>query len=192
MSLAILPLPEPPPGFRYYRTREEVRRAPELYAYQHLLLKAWDDSVLDLSGVLTINAIPTVYVSDRTRPLVANKAAQLQLTFWNQGLATTFLLREPGRVRVFSALCRPLPVDHATEETVQRDLLVESIELATQAAWHGRALRLYEELATGHYYARYPAKFDPEQTVDAYLLSNLQALRDKLIEGSARRRRSAT
>jgi hypothetical protein len=115
--------------------------------------------------------------------LTADRAAQLQLTFWNQGLATTFLLREPGRVRIFSALCRPLALDDATEDTLQRDLLVESIELATQAAWHSRALRLYEELATGHYYARFPTKFDPEQTVDACLLNNLQALRDKLIDG---------
>ncbi len=192
MSHEFQPLPEPPPGFRYYRTQEEVRHASELYAYQHLLLKAWgnrasknaDDKGLELSGILTVNGIPTVFVSDHRKPLPARAAAALQLAFWNQGLATTFLLREPGRVRVFSALCRPLARDDATDETIEKNLLVETIELATQAAWHERALRLYEELANGHYYARHPLRFDPEQSVNAYLLDNLKALRDRLITGA--------
>jgi hypothetical protein len=192
MSHEFQPLPEPPPGFRCYRTPEEVRHAPELYAYQHLLLKAWgnrasknaDDKGLELSGILTVNGIPTVFVSDHRKPLPARAAAALQLAFWNQGLATTFLLREPGRVRVFSALCRPLALHDATDETVEKNLLVETIELATQAAWHECALRLYEELANGHYYARHPLRFDPEQSVDAYLLDNLKALRDRLVTGA--------
>jgi hypothetical protein len=186
MNRAAQPLPDPPSGFRYYHKREEVRREPALYAYQHLLLKAWDDDVLKVSGILTLNGVPTVYVSERPRPLPPAQAAEVQRVFWNQGLATIFLLREPGRVRVFSALCRPLaPVD-ASEDRITRDLLVENIELATQAVWHVRALRLYEELANGRYYARFPLKFDSGQSVDAYLLGNLQALRDKLTTGSGK------
>jgi len=186
MSRAAQTLPEPPPGFRYYHSREEVRRTPELFAYQHLLFKAWNDDALKLSGVLTLNGIPTVYVSDRARPLPPGQAAEVQRAFWNQGLATTFMLREPGCIRIFSSLCRPLSPGDATGEKVRHHLLVESIELATQAVWHDRALSLYEELANGRYYARFPLKFDPRQSVDAYLLDNLQTLRDKLIVGPER------
>ena len=44
MSAALLqPLPDPPRGFRYYHVREDILRTRELFAYQHMLLRAWDE-----------------------------------------------------------------------------------------------------------------------------------------------------
>jgi hypothetical protein len=178
MSTALQPLPEPPHGFRYYAKRKDVLQCPDLLAYQHLVLKAWDD--LDLSGVLTLNGVPTVYISDSAKPLPPGEAAKRQLSFWNQGLATVLLLRDPQNVRVFSSMHPPLDPDTADEESVESSL-VESLGFATQAAW----AEFYIQLGTGHYYNRpeHREKFDPSATVDAYLLDNLAQVRNELASG---------
>ncbi|MBC8128243.1 MAG: N-6 DNA methylase [Gloeobacteraceae cyanobacterium ES-bin-144] len=180
MSLSAFQLlPEPPSGFRYYRSAKEILRAKDLLAYQHLLLRAWEE--MGLSAVLTLNGVPTVYVHDSKRLIEAATVAELQCNFWNQGLATVLLLREPGRLRVFSSMEKPLRPDTATQKDIDASM-VESINLATQAAW---AEKFYLELGTGHYYSKssHLSKFDPKETVDAYLIDNLEAVRDVLTSG---------
>ena len=59
---AARPLPEPPRGLQYYRSRRQLLQSPEIYAYQHMLLRAWEE--MHLSGVLTLNGIPTVYLRE--------------------------------------------------------------------------------------------------------------------------------
>lgn len=178
MSAAPIPqLPDPPRGFRYYHAREEVLRAPEMYAYQHMLLRAWDE--MRLSGVLTLNGTPTVYVRDESKPVTPEVAAKAHLQFWNQGVATVLLLRDPEKVRVFSSMKSPTDPKKATEREVD-ERLVEQLDLATQASW---AQRFYVELGTGHYYGGdREEKFQPKEAVDAYLLDNLAAVRDSLVD----------
>jgi Eco57I restriction-modification methylase len=177
MSAApLLPLPDPPRGFRYYRSRSAILRAPEIFAYQHTLLRAWDE--MHLSGVLTLNGLPTVYLRDERRPVSARVAAEAHLQFWNQGIATILLLCDPQYVRVFSSMMRPADPNKATDAGMEEQL-VEKIDLAAQAIW---AERFYTRLGTGHYYAAgRETKFEPKETVDAYLLSNLAAVRDLLV-----------
>ena len=171
-----LRLPEPPRGFGYYCSRREILRDPELHAYQHLLLRAWEE--MGLSGVLTLNGIPTVYVRDEPKPVTAAVAAEVQCQFWNQGTATVMLLRDTEKVRVFSSMIAPANPDTATDADIEQRL-VESLDLATQASW---AQKFYVQLGTGLYYAgSRQAKFDPIQTVDAYLLRNLAGVRDELV-----------
>jgi hypothetical protein len=67
-------------------------QSPEIYAYQHMLLRAWEE--MYLSGVLTLNGIPTVYLREEAKPVTAEVAANAQLQFWNQGVATVLLLRD--------------------------------------------------------------------------------------------------
>jgi hypothetical protein len=172
-----LALPEPPPGFRYYHSRKDLLRSPELFAYQHMLVRAWEE--MQLSGVLTLNGIPTVYIRDEPKPVTARVAAEVHRQFWNQGVAAVLLLRDPHVVRVFSSMTKPANPTTATEAEME-DRLVEKLELASVASW---ARRFYLQLGTGHYYGgSREAKFDPAQTVDAYLLSNLAAVRDALVE----------
>lgn len=173
------PLPDPPPGFRYYRDKKTVLRAPELFAYQHLMLKAWDE--MKLTGMLTLNGTPTVLISDSRKPLPPKEVAERHLTFWNQGLATILLLRDPHFVRVFSSMTKPLSSADVDAESIE-ETMVEAIDLATQAVW---AECFYLQLGNGHYYSKPEnrAKFDPKQTVDAYLLNNLEAVRDELVAG---------
>ena len=176
-----LPLPEPPRGFDYYQSKREVLRSPELFPYQHMLLRAWED--MNLSGILTLDGVPTVYVRDEIRPMPARAAAIAHRQFWNQGIATTLLLRDPGRVRVFSSMTVPANPDTATERDIEQRL-VEQIDLATQASW---AANFYVQIGTGSYYSGHrQKKFDPKMTVDAYLLANLAAVRDELVDLSLR------
>lgn len=182
MSVALLqPLPDPPPGFRYYRSELDIVRDADLLAYQHLLLRAWKG--MNLSGVLTLDGIPTVYIRDEKRPLAPAEAADAHRQFWNQGVATVLLLRDPEKVRVFSSTTAPVDPSAANKSEIDRRL-VEEIDLATQASW---AERFYLQLGTGSFYAgERSTKFDPAQAVDAYLLNNLAAVRDELTKGRSR------
>src|ERR1039457_1582530 len=164
------PLPDPPRGFRYYRSRQDLLGSPDILAYQHMLLRGWEE--MHLSGVLTLNGVPTVYLRDESKPVLPPVAAEAHRKFWNQGVASILLLRDPVTVRVFSSMTKPVNPAKATDPDIE-DRLVEQINLAELASW---AQRFYVQLGTGHYYAGdRQAKFDPEETVDAYLLSNLGA-----------------
>jgi len=174
------PLPDPPQGFRYYQSKREVVRDGTLLPYQHLLLRAWKE--MDLTGVLTLNGIPTVYVRDESRPPDPTQVATVHRQFWNQGVATVLLLRDPEKVCVLSSMTKPVNPSAANKGDID-DRLVETINLAAQASW---AKHFYIRLATGQYYSGdNEAKFDPQQAVDAYLIDNLAAVRDELTKGIA-------
>jgi len=174
------PFQNPPQGFCYYSSRQKILRDRTLLSYQHLLLRAWKE--MNLSGVLTLGGIPTVYVRDDKRPLAPARAAEVHRQFWNQGVATVLLLRDPVNVRVVSSMTAPIEPAKASDVDVE-DRVVETIRRANQASW---AQRFCLQLGTGHYYAGPRAeKFDPEETVDSYLLDNLGAVRDELTEGTA-------
>ena len=172
----IVAFPDPPRGFRYYRSRRQLLESPEIYAYQHMLIRAWDE--MHLSGVFTLNGVPTVYLRDETKPVNPELAATAQLQFWNQGVATVLLLRDPLNVRVFSSMKRPINPVTATELGIEGHL-VEKLNLANLASW---AEKFYTRIGNGHYYAGgREAGFDPGETVDAYLIANLAAVRDQLV-----------
>lgn len=171
-----IPLPDPPKGLRVYRSQIEILRAPELFAYQHMLLRAWEE--MHLSGVFTVDGIPTVYLREESFPVTPRVAADAHRQFWNQGIATVLLLRDPSYVRVFSSMTAPIDPAAATEADMERRL-VEKLELVAEASW---VQRFYVQLGNGQYYAGgREGKFDPEQSVDAYLLRNLAAVRDALV-----------
>jgi hypothetical protein len=156
----------------------QLLQSPEVYAYQHMLLRAWEE--MHLSGVLTLNGIPTVYLREEAKPVTAEVAATAQLEFWNQGVATVLLLRDPQYVRVFSSMTKPTSPATATDSDIECRL-VEKLNLAALAGW---AERFYIQIGNGHYYAgAHEAQFDPEEAVDAYLLDNLAAVRDELVRG---------
>lgn len=176
---AVQPLPLPPIGFRLYQSVEEILNAPELLAYQHLLLRAFES--MGLAAVMTLNGVPTVYIHDSKRPLSPQQVALLQRDFWNQGVATVLLLRDPGHCRVCSSMTKPFDPEKATEDSLN-DSLVESINMATQAVW---AEKFYLSLANGSYYSRsdITSRFNPKETIDSYLISNLESVRDKITSG---------
>ena len=68
-------LPDPPPGIVFLRSPDEVLSNRSMDAYQHMLLRAWQ--AFDLSGVLVIRGIPTVYVREDDRELPPAEVATL-------------------------------------------------------------------------------------------------------------------
>lgn len=177
-AIRSLPLPNPPQGLRAYRSQLEILHAPELFPYQHMLLRAWEE--MRLSSVFTVDGIPTVYVRDEDLPLNPATAAEAHRRFWNQGIATILLVRDPHFVRVFSSMTPPVNPETATEEEIEHRL-VEKLDLASQTSW---AESFYVQLGNGHYYAAdRGSKFDPQQSVDAFLLRNLSFVRDQLVQG---------
>ena len=134
------PLPDPPRGFRYYRSRQDLLGSPDILAYQHMLLRAWGE--MHLSGILTLNGVPTVYLRDESKPVTPQAAAEAHRQFWNQGVASILLLRDPVTVRVFSSMTKPVNPATATGPEIE-DRLVEKINLAALGSW---AHRFYVQL----------------------------------------------
>jgi len=137
---------------------------------------------MELSTVMTLNGVPTVYVRDDNRQLDTARIAALHCKFWNQGLATVLLLRSPGNFHVLSSMVKPVSSECASEKDIEART-VESLDLATQATW---AENFYLQLGTGHYYSKekHLSKFNPKESVDAYLMDNLEAVRDELTSGT--------
>ena len=136
---------------------------------------------MKLSGVLTLDDIPTVYVRDKDKPFTVKETAEIQGQFWNQGVATVLLLRDPQHARVFSSMTAPVNPQTATDADIEQRL-VETLDLATQASWATRLEKLCLRIGTGAFYQHHEEKFDPDQTVDAYLLENLAAVQNELVK----------
>ena len=169
------PFAPPPRGYGYYQSRKEIIADENLHAYQHALLRAWED--LELDAIVTLDGIPTVYLRDEKKVMAAGAAAEVHRQFWNQGIATVLVLRDPEKLRVFSSMVTPVNPADANDAEVDRRV-VETVNLAVQASWQQR---FYLQLGTGQYYAaERAAMFDPTQAVDAYLLENLNGVRDEL------------
>ena len=67
-----------------------------------------------------------------------------------------------------------------TIEDNEENALIETLSLADYTQ---RIQTMFHDLATGHYYEKKRSFFDPDQTVDSWLLDNLRALRNALILG---------
>lgn len=187
--------PAAPPGIVYLRSIAEVLSRPELHAYQHLLLRAWDE--LKLDGVLVVRGIPTVYLREDERELSPAEVHEIQQGLWNQGVATLLVLVDRKRTRVFSGMVpprRPSPEQSRGESAL--DSFVEELDFAGQAlrAHREDAVHAYRtfcrQVASGRFYRRHnpegrtaAKKFDPREMVDAYLLEQLAAVRNELTHG---------
>ncbi len=163
----------PPEGMHFYASPEEITIDPDISAYAHLLNRAWED--FQLAGVVCVAGIPTLYLRFFSKMLTPEEAAECQRQFWNQGVATVLVLVDPQSVRLYSGLATP--AKPGQEEHDQS--LIEAVSLADYSI---RIHEIYHQLATGQYYRKHP-KFDAKQSVDAYLLNNLAALRDIVTVG---------
>lgn len=162
-----------------YRSLNQVRADKKLFAYHHLIAIAWEE--LQLDAVLCINGLPTVYIHQSDEPITAQNAADLHKRFWNQGIATLFLLIDPKKFHVYSAQAFPTAPDKTTAIKDQAAQVESDLDLATLSIWFNR---LCVQLETGAYYRNHSDKFDREQTVDQYLLRNLSDTRDALTSGA--------
>ena len=166
---------QPPDGIGFYASLEDICSDPTLTAYSHLLSRAWRD--FDLDGVVCVAGIPTLYLCCSSKPVTPEEAAAYHRRFWNQGVATIFVLADPNTVSLYSALATPAAPGQSKKDG---KYLIETVSLADYAI---RIRDFYFQLATGRYYLERPDNFDPKQSVDAYLLDNLGAIRDAITTG---------
>jgi SAM-dependent methyltransferase len=166
----------PSAGMVFYNSLESVRSDADLLGYVSVIERAWCEMKLD--GVLCLDSRPVLYLKEHGRPFSFRKRILLQRLFWNQGVANVLVLADPTSVYIYSGLAKPLG-DHADEKARENAL----VEILVQADYVQRIQSLYHDLATGHYYETHRKHFDPDQSVDLWLLDNLRALRNTLIEG---------
>ena len=169
----------PPTGMVFYNSLESVRRDADLLGYVSVIERAWRE--INLAGVLCLDSRPVLYLKEYARPYSFRERIILQRLFWNQGVANVLVLADPTSVYIYSGLAKP-PGDHLDEEAEESAL----VEKLVQADYVQRIQSLYYDLATGHYYEVNRKRFDPDQSVDSWLLDYLRALRNALIEGNER------
>jgi len=180
----------------YLRSLADVFARRDLDAYQHLLIRAWDE--LKLDGVLVVRGIPTVYLREDDSELSPKEVHILQQRLWNQGVATLLVLVDRKKTRIFSGMVVPRPMTVAQSDgAAPLDSFVEELDLAAQAlrAHREDAVHAYHTLcrqvASGQFYRRHNSdrkavakKFDPREMVDAYLLDQLASVRNELTRGA--------
>lgn len=162
----------PPPGMAFYSSFESIQSNKDMIGYLSVLERAWGE--LKLSGVLCLENRPVLYLKEYNRPFSPSERVHLQRRFWNQGVANILILADPTSVYIYSGLAKP-PKDDSDEDAL--------VEILSQANYIQCIQSFYHDLATGHYYEDKQKYFDPIHSVDSWLLDNLRALRDKLIEG---------
>ena len=160
----------PPLGMMFFDTLQAFRDAPDLLGYFPVVERAWQN--LGLDGVLFSHGRPLLYLKESKRPFRQRDRIRWHRLFWNQGVANVLVLADPSNVYVYSALARPVQ-DDATEEQA----LVQTLRHAEYAQ---RTKSFFSRLDTGAYYEDHKDWFQPDKTVDEYLLVQLRYLRDEL------------
>ncbi len=153
---------------------EAVRIQPALAGYLPVIERAWQS--LKLDGVLFAHGRPILYLKEFRHALAPHERIHWHRLFWNQGVANVLVLADPSNVYIYSALARPLQDDSITAEQA----LVATL---TQAEYAQGARAFLAALDTGTFYREHKNHFQPQESVDAYLLKQLKDLRNELCGG---------
>ena len=170
---------ETPPGLMFYDSLDSIHNDINLLGYASVIDRAWKE--LNIDGVLCLDCRPILYFKESSRALSLKERLLFQKRFWNQGVANILVLADPTFVYIYSGLTKPKN-DQTTKELSENAL----IETLKHADYTLRIRSLFHQIASGSYYEENRFDFDPDQTVDAWLLDNLRALRNSLIKGEKR------
>ena len=165
-----------PSGMLFFNTLEGVRQDENLLGSISVIERAWKEMKLD--GVVCLDSRPILYLKIHGRPFSPHERVRLQRLFWNQGVANILVLIDPITVYIYSGLTEPQ--NEQPDQDVAENALVTTLSPVEYAR---QIQELYHSLASGHYYKTNRNYFQPDQTVDAWLLDNLRALRNSLISG---------
>ena len=166
-----------PPGMHFYASLESVLQDDTILSYFSVIKRAWREMKLD--GVLCLDGRPVLYLKSYARPFTNQERLFQQRLFWNQGVANILVLADPTTVYIYSGLARPARDD--LDQAAAEEALVQTIPMVDYV---NQIQSLYHALATGHYYEKHQAHFDPDQAVDMRLLNNLRILREALTQGT--------
>lgn len=168
-----------PAGMVFYDSLASVRNDINLLGYVSVVERVWKE--MKLCGVLCMDSRPILYLKDHRRPFSSRERVRLKKLFWNQGVANILVLVDPTSVYIYSGLTKPQ--NEQSNGDAAENALIETLN---HADYVQRIQTLFHDLATGHYYEKKRPFFDPDQTVDSWLLDNLRSLRNALIRGDER------
>ncbi len=152
----------------FFRSEDDIEKYAGIHPYSHFMRRAWQQ--MHLNGILCIEGRPTVYFKEVKR-IDSLSQWKCYRKFWNQGLATLLVVKNPKEVQVFSSLAEPAKEDSNLDDEHR---LVETLHSATEM------LNLVRRIQSGQIYREYPKSFKPEKAVDKFLLKNLKNARDLL------------
>ncbi len=164
----------PPAGMVFYESPGSVRNDMNLLGYVSIIERAWRE--MELSGALCLDGRPILYLKECCQPFSPLDRVTLQRLFWNQGVANVLVLADPTSVYIYSGLAKP-PSD-SPEGEEHEEALVDTLSYADYIE---HIQSFYHALATGRYYDVNSGYFNPNESVDAWLLDNLRNLRNSLI-----------
>jgi len=153
----------------FFRSAEDIEKYAGRHPYSHLMRRAWE--TMHLNGILCVDGRPTVYFKEVKR-IDSLRQQERYRKFWNQGLATLLVIKSPDKVQVFSSLAEPAKEDSVIEDEHR---LVEILDSTAKVLFVRR-------VQTGQIYRDNPDSFQPDKTVDRFLLRNLKKARDQLHE----------
>lgn len=162
-------------GLVYLASISEAKTNDSLLAYVRIIERAWED--FSLTGVLCVDAIPTIYFKEVAHPLPEKELNDLHRRFWNQGVAQTLVVADPRTVRIFSGLAKPQKDDAPLSEKTTLVKELARLEFSQQVDSFCQAN------ANGAWYTEHARHYQSGSSVDAYLLDNLVTLRDLLTKG---------
>ena len=166
-----------PPGMLFYDSLELIQKDISIVGYISVIERAWNE--LKLDGVLCIDTRPVLYLKEFNRPLPTKERIKYQRLFWNQGIANILILIDPQNVYIYSGLAQP-----SNEKCVDIPDELALVNILTKVEYTQQIQTLYRRLATGHFYESHQSYFNPEHTVDSWLLDHLRNLRNSLTQGS--------
>lgn len=166
----------PPEGMKFFDAVDSVRGDSSLLGYVSVIERAWRE--MNLAGALCIDNRPILYLRLFEKPSSQHERAKLQRLFWNQGVANILVLADPQSIYIYSGLAKPSNEDSGKED---EDALVKTL---TYAEYLQGLKSFHHNLATGHFYTENQRHFNPNDSVDAWLLDNLRSLRNALINTS--------
>jgi type I restriction-modification system DNA methylase subunit len=151
----------------FFCSEDDIEKHAGIHPYSHFMRRAWE--TMHLNGILCIEGKPTVYFKEVDR-IDSRNQRECYKKFWNQGLATLLVISSPDEVQVYSSLAEPAKEDSPLDAEHR---LVQTLDLTARALFMRR-------VKTGQIYRENPESFQPDKTVDKFLLKNLRAARDLL------------
>jgi type I restriction-modification system DNA methylase subunit len=157
----------------FFRSFEELEAAQIGISQIHVMRRAWQD--LELDGILYQDKSPYIYIKE-VSSIDLQETRKLHRRLWNQGIAPFLLVVSPNEFHIYSSLVLPakenedINADHRLVEVLSR--AADALELRQFA----------RSLEFGELFHKKPESFNPELRVDRYLLKNLKAAREKLLE----------
>jgi type I restriction-modification system DNA methylase subunit len=157
----------------FFRSFEELEAAQTGISQIHVMRRAWQD--LELDGILYQDKSPYIYIKE-VSSIDPQETKKLHRRLWNQGIAPFLLVFSPNEFHIYSSLVLPAKEN---EDINEDHRLVEVLSRAADAL----ELRQFaRSLEFGELFHKKPKSFNPELRVDRYLLKNLKAAREKLLE----------